>query len=116
MPDDRVSFAVWRDASTDPPDDDRLVLTERLEFAFYDADMSPPWCDHDFYADDIRPLNPQPSWWCDPKPPGEDALTLDDLRRVVNYADGTDRSSHDAAQTAAARFRRAIEALEDDDG
>ena len=109
---DRVTLVVWHDASTDPPDDDRLVLTERLEFAFYDADLSPPWCDHDFYADDIRPLNPQPSWWCDPKPPGENAVTLDDLQEV--WADAVCREGFNVEATE--RFRRAIEALEDDDG
>ena len=106
MPDDRVTLLHWRDARTDPPRSGARRITDMGWAQYWDDGGDPGW----YHDNDGEYLEEQPVVWCAPTPPVEDALTLDDLRRVVNYADGTDRSSHDAAQTAAARLRAALDA------
>ena len=81
MSDKRVTLAVWRNAQTDPPEDQRGVMTD-LGAAWYATNGR--WYDHmPFHS---IPLDPQPVWWCDPQPPGEDALTVDDARYVLRRA------------------------------
>ena len=81
-----VTLLVWRDAQADPPDGDRLVLTERLEFALYDPDLDPGerWHNTTYLDDDVRPLDPQPRLWCDPRAPGDNLLTARDLRTAAH--------------------------------
>ena len=76
----RVSFAVWRDASTDPPREGEWRLTDRGWLRYTDLyegyeDPSSPgtplWCEEG--CGEYLWVSPQPTVWCDPKPPGENA-------------------------------------------
>ena len=117
---DPVTLTVWRDATTDPPDGDRLVLTDGLEFAFYDADRAPPWTrDDGIYADEDQPLDPPPRLWCDPQAPGDDAPTLQDVANVtaaatylVRYVPSDDPNEVAEMAASAARLRAALDALD----
>ena len=73
-----------------------------------------------YYAGTSDVMDPQPSVWCDPTPAGEDALTIDDLRRVLrvaSFANATHDYEGDAADyRSIVRLRRAIENQEARDG
>ena len=112
MPDDRVTLVVWRDASTDPPREGEWRLTDRGWLRYTDLyegyeDPSPPgtplWCEEG--CGEYLWVSPQPTVWCDPKPPGENAVTLDDLRRARHLLDT--EMWHDEA----ARLRAALDAV-----
>ena len=70
----RVTLVVWRDAHEDPPKRTGAHLTNK-GLQLYD-----PYIGWHFGHTE------QPSWWCDPQPPGEDALTVDDARYVLRRA------------------------------
>ena len=73
-----VLLALKRDAKTDPPENQRGVMTD-LGAAWYA--INGRWYGHmPFHS---IPLDPQPVWWCDPQPPGEDTLTVEDMRRAL---------------------------------
>ena len=79
---DRVTITRWRDAQADPPGHPGGVLTDQgLAWYGHTPDGGGPWYG-ELGAFGSPPLDPQPSWWCDPQPPGEDALTIDDLRLI----------------------------------
>ena len=86
MSDQRVTLAVWRNAQTDPPGYPGGVITDKgLAWYAHTPDHQGPWYS-ELGAYGSPPLNPQPSWWCDPQPPGEDALTVDDTRYALRRA------------------------------
>lgn len=105
----KVTLVVWRDAKTDPPPHFGLFRTDVGLLHYYDE----AWAER---ASDgfMLPADPQPSVWCNPRPPGDDALTLDDLRNVLEFAHrgGMDTSYILAAQEAWHRLRRALEEAE----
>ena len=105
MTDKRVTLAAWRNAQTDPPGHPGGVLTDQ-GLAWYGRTPKGdgPWYS-ELGAYGSPPLDPQPSVWCDPQPPGEDALTARGLRTAVHAL------SAYGAHAAAARLRNALEAL-----
>lgn len=108
MPDRPVSLVVWRDAKKEPPKRGSRVLVDRPILAHTPVFAYRSGLDDKYkmWSDPHGTLDPQPSVWCDPVPPSEDALTLDDLRLAAHYAD------YCADDKLAARLRRAIEAAE----
>lgn len=117
MPD--VTILVWKNAKTEPPDGDRLVLTDLLEFAHYDSDDDPEFGGAGWYFDNPHVgsqwLEPQPSLWADVRSPGDDPLTTDDLQDLADLGEHGLRAGSKYVQRAAVRLRRAIENLEDQD-
>ena len=119
---DPVTLVRWRRADTDPPDDHRLVVTDRGFGRFMGPRGLPRDAGHGVVwfplRSDTEWMFPQPSWWCDPQAPGEDALTTDDLRRAliaseawgrtVNWLDTPGKQWH---EDALARLRAALDAL-----
>lgn len=101
MPSDPITLVRWRDARTATPKGIDQHWT----------DVGPVWFDahaRDWYVPDEfgSSMDPPefPSVWCDPTPPDDDALTLDDLRVLLTWAP--------SRSPEAARLRRAIEAAE----
>ncbi len=73
----RVTLVVWRDASTDPPPRDHDVWTDVGEAYCWGRNPVWEWTKPGMEADCT------PTVWCDPTPPGENAVTLDDLRAAA---------------------------------
>ena len=104
---DVITLAVWRDASTDPPkrDTERYWWTDEGE-ARYFAGL---WLGCD------GPITPR--WYCDPKPPGENAITIDDLRDIAEIVESEARHSDGVMGGVqewwdlAARLRAALDAV-----
>ena len=89
MSDKRVTLTVWRDARTDPPtpSSERVFWTDTEEGPMAYAqeyDGNPEWMVWD--GDMLAPPLTEPRWYCDPQPPGEDALTVDDTRYALRRA------------------------------
>jgi hypothetical protein len=111
---------VWRDAVKDPPNHERRVWTDQGELSYTD--------DHDDNTPSRRyqslwvrgsgtPVLIQPRVWCDPIPPTEDGLTVEDVRRAVDalhYAGGDEAYpmvvDPEACLASAARLRAALPA------
>ena len=97
---DAVTLVRWRDAQTDPPEVAGNHATDQ-GCCYWNFDG---WL---HYTD--RVMDPQPRWWCDPQPPGDKPLTVDDLE-----------AAHDAAQVlnwprmyrCQDRLRAALDALD----
>lgn len=76
-----VTVNVWHDAQEHPPREGVRVLTDIGMAKWWSRNLLHPqsgW----YYPIEGEYMDPQPTVWCDPKPPGKDALTLADLRRV----------------------------------
>lgn len=107
-----VTLTVWYPADK-PPKHDRIVVTD-IGAARYRKGYRVPgeafeWFDHDAGMADW-PMDPRPSVWCDPSPPGDDALRPDDLEDIETVARGAD--SEATFDAVLARLRRAIEEAE----
>ena len=108
----RVSLVVWRDASADPPERNRHVWTDVGQAYCWGRKPVWEWTDYDIEADCT------PTVWCDPKPPGENALTLNDLRDIAEIVESEARHSDGVMGGVqewwdlAARLRAAIKAAE----
>lgn len=100
MPDRRVTFAVWQDAKTNPPLRGELVRT----------DLGPAWLMHDGAWSGEDHFTVEPSVWCDPTPPGDDALTLEDLDDLYDFLRGVD--SPPTIDGKLRRLRRALDQIE----
>lgn len=74
-----VTLVLWRDAKTDPPKRSRDYETGFGVPLFYDTTRK-EWGERDELLGDWYPAMPQPSVWCELTPPGDDPLTVDDLR------------------------------------
>ena len=75
----KVTLTRWRDAKTDPPDDARVVWTDRGDVYFNGGE----WCK--VVSVQHLVIKPQPSLWCDPVPPDEDdPLTEADLGKAID--------------------------------
>ena len=94
----RVTLVVWRDASADPPKRDRHVWTDVGQAYCWGRKPVWEWSEPDIDADCT------PTVWCDPKPPGENAVTLDDLKLARHLLDT--EMWHDEAD----RLRAALDA------
>ena len=109
----RVTLTVWRDAQTDPPGHPGGVLTDQ-GLAWYGRTPKGdgPWYS-ELGAYGSPPLDPQPSVWCDPQPPGENALTVEHINHAIEVleAGDTDYLPGEEDLEAAARLRAALEAL-----
>lgn len=103
MPSDPITLVRWRDAKTDPPRTLAEKWTDR-DGARMHVDMK-RWV----WMNGEEIGGPQPALWCDPVPPSEDALTLDDLRLALYVLE---RANSGKRLDAADRLRRAIEAAE----
>lgn len=110
MPDDRVTLVRWRDTKTQPPTSgDYMVLVYDDRDGAGEVGLV-----NAILVADAPEIYPQ--WAMFPTPPGEDALTLEDLSNVLRNALNmsnmpylrTDLDSID-------RLRRAIDALEGQD-
>jgi hypothetical protein len=126
---DPVTLVRWRRADTDPPDDHRLVVTDRGFGRFMGPRGLPRDAGHGVVwfplRSDTEWMFPQPSWWCDPTPPGGDALTENDLVWAVGAVDDLTRR-HEAdgptsqagqeyarqGREVSARLRTALDALD----
>ncbi len=77
-----VTLTVWRDAKTEPPNLGSRVLVYPFGPAGSQVFAYRSGLDDKYkmWSEPHGTLDPQPSVWCDPVPPSEDALTLDDLR------------------------------------
>ena len=95
---DAISFVRWRDASEDPPggDQDRHVWVQP-------SDGSPP-CAVGAWLVFVLPS--RFALWCDPRPPTNDTLTVEDLRTLAAECLHGDLAS---VRAAAARVLDAIE-------
>ena len=113
MPDaPEVTLVVWPSAKTDPPGRYEQVKTD-VGVAFLTIEG-------DWFAHDHSVVTP--SVWCDPIPPGDDAPTVEHLTLAVAacelVADDLERVSKGRSASiavyrdAAARLRRALEAIE----
>ncbi len=102
MPDSVLGFVLWRDAKADPPEEGRYVWTDLNEASYFGG----RWI---VVGDDGEG---SPSVWCDPVPPGDDALTLGDVDEVLMFAEDAGIANYDRRAKAAARLRGAIDAAE----
>ena len=117
MDDDRVTITRWRDAKDDTPKHAAPVWTDRGVGVWPLIDK-PEWRPVYELSDGTERMDPQPRWWCDPRAPGDDPLTTDDLRRAliaseawgrtVNWLDTPGKQWH---EDALARLRAALDAL-----
>ena len=109
---DPVTLTVWRNAKTDPPEtDDALCFT----------DGNPPYLRHvsdeDYYGwvfTDVDGIEVRarraPKVWCDPVPPADDPLTLDDLNLIALTAMfAIDQVFTQGVKDAVARLRKTLE-------
>ena len=110
-----VTLLVWRDAKTDPPENGSIRTTDEGRAQYWDEDGEPGW----YYGPDGDFLDPQPRWWCDPRPPGDDAPTLQDVANVtaaatylVRYVPSDDPNEVAEMAASAARLRAALDALD----
>ena len=79
----RVTLVVWRDASTDRPKDQNLAYVTDRGIGVIHPDKG-VWIDMAY----LLPFDPQPTVWCDPKPPGKGAATMGDLRLALAWGEG----------------------------
>lgn len=100
---DPITLVRWRRADTDPPRTLVEVWTDRGGARMH-VDMK-RWV----WMNGEEISGAQPSWWCDPVPPGDDPLTMDNWESAVAELEGTGYE-HDRVE--AARLRRAIEEAE----
>ena len=104
---DPITFARWRDARADPPPTGSVRLTDEGPAQFY-SDGEPGWYDP---APNGDYLDPQPTVWTVVRPPGDDPLTIDDLRTLV----GQRTDTWEEFQHAAARVRALLPGEDDDE-
>lgn len=129
MPSDPITLVRWRDAKTDPPPHDEMAyLTHVKEEDFAYSAVCTYVGSEDIYGDIVGyawyygesgdPATPQPDLWADAPPPGDDPLTLDDLRaleRMATYAvveTDFDGDGNPAMAGLRDRLRRALEEAE----
>lgn len=104
-----VTLVVWRDAKTDPPEWDGMYQTDVGFYTYSNGGWQ-----------SLLRTAPRPSVWCDPVPPGEDALTTEHLRVLADAAWASRKNVrlHDDDYPllieAEARVRRALEQMEAD--
>ena len=113
MPDFPITLVPWFDAKDNPPVSEqrplRHVATDRGTGWFGSLDRC--W----WSTGTGKRMEPQPSVWCDPSPPsGDDALTVEDLRLVLDSADGGIGEMYGITDVgkrleAIARLRRALD-------
>ena len=73
---DPITIVRWRDAQADPPENEVLVHTD-LGAARYVQSLGR-------YSTACGGLlDGEPTVWCDPVPPGDDALTMGDLPELL---------------------------------
>jgi hypothetical protein len=115
-----ITFVEWRGAKTDPPNRGARALTwtprgPRAPLFAYLSTLDDKYKTWD--APNVT-LDPQPSVWCDPRPPVESEhgpLTMDDLLALVDAVDpsgapgGVPLPDLEAITVAAIRLRHAIE-------
>ena len=113
-----LGFIVWRDAVQDPPTGGSgWVVTYPTDRGclWYFRERATWYHGWDTFA--TLPATPQPTVWCDPTPPTEDGLTVEDLRTVLALAEehdkpqplaGWSRDECFAAGQARARLRAAL--------
>jgi hypothetical protein len=76
-----VSLVVWKDAVKDPPEEGRgEVWTDNGAMSYF-AGAQPPATK---WSNEWGAY--EPSVWCDPIPPTKDALTVEDVRGVMEAA------------------------------
>lgn len=114
---DPVTILVWKNAQTNlsPDDEGQVFVVDTDAWTAYHADGV--W----YAPGSSAPLDPQPARYCDPLPPGEDALTTDGLLLAEGALDlqaSNDEYHHlwPQIEAASARLRRAIENQEAQDG
>jgi hypothetical protein len=109
---DPIVLVRWRDAKTDPPANKETGYPTDMGIGYIHP-VNGLWIDQAY----LVPFSPQPFVWCDPLPPGDDALTIDDLRAVCDGLEAFANDYHFGDELSGfIRLRRAIENLEAQDG